>query len=193
MIAILLQNMIMIPWDHVMTIQGVWKFNPSYVTGISGWSLPLEEWLFFSTIPFCCLFLQESLNTLLPKDPISRYNRALVYIFLVLFIIIGLFNYDKMYTASSCFFAAFFLLVWVVLRIPFPLHFFRMYFVSFIPFSIVNGLLTAIPVVIYNDQQNTGIRLGTIPVEDLIFSFVMLFLSSAIFDLAQRKMKKQSV
>ena len=55
------------------------------------------------------------------------------------------------------------------------------YLVMLIPFFVVNGVLTGswIPeqVVWYNDAENMGIRLGTVPVEDLFYGFEMLFLT----------------
>ena len=43
-----------------------------------------------------------------------------------------------------------------------------------IPFLIVNGLLTSIPVVLYNDAENLGIRIYTIPVEDVFYGYALL-------------------
>jgi lycopene cyclase domain-containing protein len=49
-----------------------------------------------------------------------------------------------------------------------------------VPFFIVNGILTgsfiAEPVVWYNNLENLGIRLFTIPIEDIGYAFNMLFL-----------------
>jgi len=48
-----------------------------------------------------------------------------------------------------------------------------------IPFFIVNGILIGSfieePVVWYNNTENLGIRLGTVPIEDIGYAFVMLF------------------
>lgn len=57
-----------------------------------------------------------------------------------------------------------------------------MYFISIIPMLIVNGLLTALPVVIYDNSQNLGIRVGTIPVEDFLYSAIMLLMNVAIYE-----------
>jgi len=49
-------------WDVFATWRGHWHFDPSGVWGIQIINLPLEEWLFFVVIPFCCLFTWEAIK-----------------------------------------------------------------------------------------------------------------------------------
>ena len=49
-------------WDVFATYRGHWSFNPDGVGGIRIINLPLEEWLFFIVIPFCCRFTWEALG-----------------------------------------------------------------------------------------------------------------------------------
>ena len=57
---------------------------------------------------------------------------------------------------------------------------------TYVPFLIANGLLTGIPIVLYDDAHNLGIRVGSIPLEDFIFSFSMMALSALAYDGAGR-------
>jgi lycopene cyclase domain-containing protein len=54
-----------------------------------------------------------------------------------------------------------------------------------IPFFIVNGILTGTgineEVVWYNDEENLGIRLLTIPVEDIFYAFSLILLNLLLF------------
>lgn len=49
-------------WDVFATWRGHWYFNPRGVFGIRIINLPLEEWLFFIVVPFCCIFTWEALK-----------------------------------------------------------------------------------------------------------------------------------
>lgn len=74
--AVLITGSFFIVWDHYMTLWNVWQFNPAYVLGINVWGLPIEEWLFFLTIPYSCLFIYESLNFLIKKDHLLRFSKT---------------------------------------------------------------------------------------------------------------------
>ena len=70
-----------------------------------------------------------------------------------------------------------------------------MYFVTLIPFFIVNGLLTGsfIPeeVVYYNDAENLGIRLGTIPIEDTVYGLLMLLMNVTWYEYFKSRHEKK--
>ncbi|MBN8568014.1 MAG: lycopene cyclase domain-containing protein [Ignavibacteria bacterium] len=60
--ALIIPATIFIIWDVLATKAGHWSFNEKYVTGLFIFNLPLEEILFFFVIPFCSLFLWESVK-----------------------------------------------------------------------------------------------------------------------------------
>ena len=49
-------------WDVFAVWRGHWYFDPRGVSGIKIINLPLEEWLFFIVVPFCCIFTWEALK-----------------------------------------------------------------------------------------------------------------------------------
>jgi hypothetical protein len=59
-----------------------------------------------------------------------------------------------------------------------------------IPFFIVNGILTSLPVIWYNNQATLGIRIGTIPVEDFIYNGGLLLLAIMGYEWSNRKFFK---
>lgn len=177
--ALLLMMCIFIPWDIIFTAEGFWGFNEAYLSGIYLFNLPLEEWLFFLCIPYACLFSHYALITLLPKLTLSKKTTQIIYVSLVSVLIISLwYGYSQWYT-FICFAYAILLLGIVYNRVPNLLSkFFPTYLVILIPFFIVNGFLTGSwideAVVWYNNEENFGWRLGTIPVEDTIYNLGML-------------------
>src|SRR5918992_1588488 len=46
-------------WDILVTARGEWSFNSRYLSGVQILNIPLEEVLFFITVPYSCLFLYE--------------------------------------------------------------------------------------------------------------------------------------
>jgi lycopene cyclase domain-containing protein len=63
-----------------------------------------------------------------------------------------------------------------------------------IPFFIVNGILTGSfiegEVVWYNNNENLGIRILTIPIEDIVYAFNMLYSSLILIAYFKVKFKK---
>ncbi|MBU1760481.1 MAG: lycopene cyclase domain-containing protein, partial [Bacteroidetes bacterium] len=60
--------------------------------------------------------------------------------------------------------------------------FYLAYLVSLIPFYMVNGILTAIPIVMYNNAENMNFRVGTIPFEDHFYSMSLILLNLLFFE-----------
>lgn len=185
--AMIITGAFFIVWDHYMTIWNVWGFNPEYVTGIYIWQLPIEEWMFFITVPYSCVFIYVSLNYLLKNDPLKKAAKNISLSLVVILTATVLFNSDKLYTAIKLSLAAIMLVYVLFRKFPYMGKFYRAYAVSLIPFFIVNGALTALPVVTYNDAENLGIRLGTIPVEDTIYSLLLLLMNIVLFEYFKQK------
>jgi lycopene cyclase domain-containing protein len=165
-------------WDALFTEWGIWGFNSSYVFGLSVFGLPIEEWLFFVTVPFSCVFIYQCLVSYISAP------RSLIRVWAVFpllgatLLVTGLLLYSRAYSfyafAGS---GASVILVWYFrsrLSNFRPDSFLLMYAISMIPFLIVNGILTALPVVTYNDDENLALRIFTIPVEDMFYGLMLM-------------------
>ncbi len=171
-----------IVWDMLKTYCGVWSFNPDYLLGIHIGNLPIEEWLFFVTVPYACVFIYESLNAYLP-DYLAKPSKYIAPIVIIILLILAAFNYTRIYTFITFTFTAAFLGIYIkVFKNRLGGRFWMAYVVHLIPFFIINGFLTALPVVIYNDAENLGIRLYTIPIEDTIYSMLLLLMNVGIYE-----------
>lgn len=186
---------VFIPWDVIFTINGIWGFNSDYFLGFKIFSLPLEEWLFFICIPFACVFTHYALLLYFPNLMLNKVATKAISISLVLILfILALTNYDKWYTLVN--FSLAIPLTWLVYKYNPQLlqHFFLTFLVMLIPFFIVNGVLTGSwidnQVVWYNNAENLGIRMGTIPVEDSIYAYSMILMNLYFFEYLCSRFKK---
>ena len=189
--AFLFSSLLFIPWDIYFSYNGYWGFNDNYILGLRIFHLPIEEWLFFLTIPYACTFVYEVLNYYWPQSPFDRLPRSTWLLFGSLFFTTALFNIDQPYTlwvfllnGIAAFLVFFFPPRWIGKYI-------RSYFVSLIGFLLINGILTGTgidsQVVWYNSEVIFGYRLVTIPLEDFFYCFLLLGLNVFIFEYFKHK------
>lgn len=185
-LALLITLIPFIIWDIYFTYKGYWGFNEIYLSGLNLLHLPIEEWMFFICIPYACIFTHIAILEINPRLQLSeKLTKQISIALLLLFGILLLFNFNKAYTAVDMVFALV-ILGWVYRKNQTLL---RSFFITFlfmlIPFFIVNGVLTGTGiegnVVWYNDDQNLGIRLGTIPVEDTVYAFSLILLNLFLY------------
>ena len=186
-LAIISVGLFFIIWDIYFAYQNVWGFNDDYLIGIRWFKLPLEEWLFFLLIPYASNFIHYSLEYFFPKLELSK--KATQGISIILFAVsLGVFtwNLDKIYTASSFGLFALLMLFQMLFQWKYGRRFYLSFIVIYIPFFFVNSALTGSysdkPVVFYDDAENLGIRVGTMPLEDSFYCFSMLYGSVLLFE-----------
>ena len=181
-------------WDIYFTQQGYWGFTDDYLSGIFLLGLPIEEWLFFICIPYACVFTHISLleiNKKLSLD--SKLTHIITWILLGTMTIVAIGNFDLAYTIIDMVFAV---VILALVRI-YNANLLRTFYVTFlfilIPFFLVNGILTGSgitdQIVWYNDHENLGIRLYTIPIEDTVYAFSLILLNLFLFE----KLKKFNI
>lgn len=190
--ALIITAIFFIIWDIIFTKIGVWSFNPRYHSGIEFFNLPIEEWLFFICIPYASIFIHFAFQYFYPTVSLSDKTVRIIYWVLIsLLIPTIILNLDKWYTAVNYSFLVVILTI-TVFKIPQVLNtFFITFLIILVPFTIVNGILTGSfidePVVIYNNTENLGIRLGTIPIEDIGYAFTMLLMSLILIKIIEKK------
>ncbi len=190
--SILLPATFFLIWDEWFTTMGVWGFNPEYLTGIYIFSLPLEEILFFICIPYACVFTYEAVGFFSKRDPLKKYERTITLTLIVGLVSAGLFSIGKWYTSVTFLLCAGYLAyLFIKKKPPYLSKFYLSFLFILIPFFVVNGILTGtgIPgeIVWYNNAENLGIRMGTIPVEDTFYGMLLLLMNVVIFETLQQK------
>jgi lycopene cyclase domain-containing protein len=164
--------------DYFFTQRGIWGFNPDYVSGINLFLLPAEEILFFFCIPYACVFTYHCFKVLYGEKTILRGEKNISAILAVALLTAGILFHDRAYTASTFISLAVLIsLLQFALKVNWLGRFYFTYAILLIPFFIVNGILTgtglSAPVVWYNNNENLGIRLLTIPAEDVFYGMLL--------------------
>lgn len=168
-----------IAWDAYFTRLGVWGFNDTYLTGLRLLGLPWEEWMFFIMVPFSCVFIYESVLFYFKKDIFAKSEKGITLALMFLFFGVGLLKWEHIYTSTSFLLCGFFNLYhFLFVKNQSRGYFYLAYLFSFLPFLLVNGLLTGgfteNPVVVYNPDEFFGLRIVSIPVDDAAYGYLLL-------------------
>ena len=180
--AIFVNATLFVLWDIYFTAHGVWRFNPDYICGIHLFNLPIEEVLFFIVVPYSCAFIYECLNAYVTKDIVTK-PKLVTIIVLVLSLVSCVLFYNKTYTivnAGICFAVVF--IAAFIYKFKHMGRFYFSFFVALIPFLAFDGLITGLPIVHYNDQENMAIRVFCIPLEDFFYCLSLLLNTVLIMD-----------
>lgn len=188
--SILIVSPAYIIWDIIATDRGDWAFSKNHLLGIYIFNLPLEEILFFITVPYSCIFIYETIRFYL-RDKEYSVTKNILSIPVIILILLALVFNKYTYTFTVLLFtAAFFLLA---ILINYSLLNSKVFWISilicFIPFFIVNYYLTSIPIVTYNDLAFSAVRVITIPLEDFLYSFSMVALWILFYEFFRIKKK----
>jgi len=185
-ISLSITAVLFILWDEWFTRILVWSFNPKYILGIYIGHLPLEEILFFLLIPYCLVFMYHCSARLFDeRKKESKEINVVRTLISILILVIGILNIYKWYTGFT------FIITGIcLLAIPYTIlgkkinwkRFGIVYLFGLLPFFIVNGLLTSIPIVEYNNAENLSLRIGSIPVEDTIYNLLLFLVNVVLYN-----------
>lgn len=162
-------------WDVFATANGDWSFNQSYIIGFKIFNLPIEELMFFFTVPFSCMFVYESVVFLF-KDKKTNINYIIFLLIGLISSLLAILNFNLAYTRAT--FIAFAILNFGIYIIKPKIFEYKNTYITILIYKILfllaNTYLTAIPIVLYSSNAILNIRIGTIPVEDVFFNFSFL-------------------
>ncbi len=184
--AIGLMAVVFIGWDALFNHYNVWSFNDEYLIGFRVLGLPIEEWMFFIVVPYACVFIYACLQAYLKIDPLQKIHRPFLLALSFVLLVVAAWNYDRIYTSITFFATAILVLYNLRQRRPWLSIFLLSYFITLIPFLIVNGILTGSyiegQVVWYNPAQILNLRVFTIPIEDSIYNLMMLLMTVQLYE-----------
>jgi len=188
-----------IVWDAIFVARGIWGFESRYLLGPELAGLPVEEWLFFLCIPYACVFTYHALGVLGVDGAGSRWATGVTAFLLAVCVLLVVAYPGRAYTAvTGTLLAA--LLGGLLLTKPAWLGRFWISSALVIPpFVLSNGVLTGLrfwsypvlnadpggvedQVVWYNGAHTVGVRLFSIPVEDVLYAILLIGLNVALVE-----------
>ena len=176
-----------IAWDVFAARNGHWWFNHQHTGTFRLYGLPLGEILFFFTVPFSCLFIYQVVEAYFRE----RTLRIPQWIWLIpafgAAAAAAVFRQNGYTFLVMLSVAAFFLLATAspILR---SFHFWLALGLSLVAFLIVNGVLTALPIVGYGDEAIWGVRVYTIPLEDFFYCISLLGFNILLYRFLRTKL-----
>lgn len=170
-------------WDAVFTAKGFWGFSEQYLCGVYIYNLPVEEVLFFICIPYACTYTFYVWHKY--DLPALKSTKWFSYSLASLLLILAAGNYYRAYTFITFSSLAILLLYLQVRVVKYLGSFLVVYAIILMPFFISNGLLTGTwlqePIVWYDNKENLGVRMLTIPVEDAFYAMLLLLLNVSVY------------
>ncbi|KIO76633.1 hypothetical protein TH53_13870 [Pedobacter lusitanus] len=158
-------------------------FNPPFLSGMTLWQLPIEELLLSFILPLCGLAVYLFLNYRYPDNNPDKYSLAFSNIMLGICIAMLYFGHKKLYTLYTFSILLLFILyIEYVNKIRFMYRFYRAFLVTLIPFYVVYGLLTNLPVLQYTSSETLNFSQFNIPFEAPFYFMGMLLLSVYLFE-----------
>lgn len=184
--AVIITGLFFVLWDNYFTGLGIWGFNAQYTLGIFFGHLPLEEILFFFCIPYACVYTYHCIDLFIKKPLSEALEKWLTTFFITSFLFVSVLFYKQTYTLFAFICPALLLiLAKYVLKVNWLLKFYLIYGILLFPFLIVNGVLTGTgldnPVVWYNEEEIFGLRILTIPIEDVFYGMAMVLMNLLIY------------
>jgi lycopene cyclase domain-containing protein len=180
--AVLIVGAFYIYEDVLATARGNWFFAERWSGDVQWLGLPPGEWFFFITVPYACLFIYACVRSYVPEK-IVRFPRFITWLTSGAAALCAWIFRDQGYTMIV-------MLVFCVTSLALGLlrpdllgsrQFWAALGLSYCAFLVVNGILTAVPVVLYGPQAIWGIRVITIPLEDFFYNFSLLALNFLLF------------
>ena len=177
--------LIFIIWD-IKVAEKWWFFNARYILGIKIFKLPIEEVLFFFTVPFSCLVIFLNLNYFIT----SKINFNFYYLLIIIFLLFSFYFLKKkkaypffvfLFLSINIFFD-YFLKVYLLNQISFFIY---LIFITFLTF-VFNYYLTSKKIITYDKSYKTNFLITTIPFEDFVYGINLLYANLILYLFFQR-------
>ncbi len=172
-----------IVWDVRVTGKH-WWFNDDFITGIQLAGVPVEEWMFFITVPFAVLFIWQifAFHTGNPVSPGLHFIKYLVLLLCIPGVV--WFASGREYTGLVFLAVGITGMVDILMKTDIFSRKNTYFYLAIVTgLNVVfNGYLTGRPIVMYDETYQLGIRIFTIPLEDFIYGYSLILLNTILFE-----------
>ena len=180
--SLLITGFIFSAVDVIFASKGIWGFNSQYHSNIMISGLPVEEILFFIIVPYASIFIHYVFLFYFPGVSLTdRMTKIITLVLIALLLLIAAIYHNRTYTAFYSIFMVALLLFGLSDKTRILNRFYLTYLIILIPFFIVNAILTGSfiegEVIWYNNKEISGFRIFTIPGEDIIYGFSLIFMN----------------
>jgi lycopene cyclase domain-containing protein len=181
--AIMLSLGVYVLWDAAVTDRH-WRFNTLYTLDFRLLKLPIEEWLFFITVPYACLFVKEVMTLFIGNSMKRELEWVRAGMFALIPVGIIVFRVGKEYTGLVLIALGAVAFLDRQLRTNIFLQTRTYWFMlAVVGFTFVfNMYLTARPVLIYDAAYQLDIRVITIPIEDFGYGLSHILLCTVLYE-----------
>jgi lycopene cyclase domain-containing protein len=185
--GLLLMAALFTVWDLVFSHLLIRTFNPTYVIGYYFLGIPFEEYLLFLLIPFTVTVIYEYMLNLFPERMHQQSGNTFATILALLFLFLAIAFRQHQYTFYTCIFSSLLLQFNVYfLKSAFLGRYFFVFAVALVPAMLIHAVLTSHPIIQYSNTGISGIKIGTIPFEDIVLFLLQTLLVITIFDASKR-------
>lgn len=191
-ISTLVAGIIFFAWDWVFTTIGIWEFNADRLVGWYIFGVPLEEALYYICIPYAGVFVYHTLTHAIARDYIYFHHELISSALSVLFMVMGIYHMDKAFTGTVFIGSGIFLAFqMIVLK---PRYMSRFYFATpfilllLVPHALLITGQFSIQLPVWHDINETlGVRIGTAPVEVLIFGWFLILVNVTLYEWLKKR------
>lgn len=194
--AILSVGLIYIIWDHLVTGRW-WWFNQNFTLGVYVGNLPIEELLFFISVPWSCLILWVNLKRIIKNKKLASIETYTILLGIIMITTGSVWQLWYTMTVGMS-------LIAVSIGSKLTNHWLNqklsvIYLFIVLGLTLIfNGYLTSRPIVIYDLVYASKIKIYTIPIEDILYglgmlSFVTMFYEKWSFDSQKHRLKKSKI
>lgn len=187
MISILLSSIPMLVCEYFFLSRDVWFYNSTTRLGIDIYHIPVEQYIAIIVMPILCLMVCIQLSD---KLRILALNQIVVLcnaMVLIMLLVTAFRNFENYIASVLYWLCAFFLTIIIMMKTKWMLAFYISFIICLLPAWIYFRILISLPIIQYNDTLLSGWNIVDVPIESILYHFLLCMISCCLYFLLIRK------